>query len=139
MSDAKGKHPRMEAPHSMLTSSLFIVRKLSQAFFNAQHGDKVARNFINQWLTSVILNALQYISAAHSIINKKPSNSTAVDHIENIKERMENRQFEEVQSCNLLTVFIYCSHLIRKPLLDRYIAYITLPTDAIGTGYFLLR
>ncbi|EYB90665.1 hypothetical protein Y032_0217g2413 [Ancylostoma ceylanicum] len=25
----------------MLTSSLFIVRKLSQAFFNAQHGDQV--------------------------------------------------------------------------------------------------
>ena len=32
--------------NGMLTSSLFIVRKLSQAFFNAQQGDKVGGSFL---------------------------------------------------------------------------------------------
>uniref|UniRef100_A0A8R1J326 Rabphilin n=1 Tax=Caenorhabditis japonica TaxID=281687 RepID=A0A8R1J326_CAEJA len=33
--------------NSMLTSSFFIVRKLSEAFFNAQHGDKI--DLMNDW------------------------------------------------------------------------------------------
>ncbi|KAE9419320.1 hypothetical protein Angca_005148, partial [Angiostrongylus cantonensis] len=37
----------MHGPQDMLTSSLFIVRKLSQAFFNAQHGDKI--DLMNDW------------------------------------------------------------------------------------------
>ncbi|KAK5965602.1 hypothetical protein GCK32_004881 [Trichostrongylus colubriformis] len=37
---------KMQGAQDMLTSSLFIVRKLSQAFFNAQHGEHVGNGEI---------------------------------------------------------------------------------------------